>query len=162
MFGFGKEGAFIKDVETSMVFLLGFQGDDFVKAIFKGYPNTKSLVIDKMKERWPINKIASEVLRAVLADQITRALSPEQRKQLETFLGSSEPIDAAPFPFAKLCRGYITMMFRESDLKKLDGDWVKDCVRYVYYAAQGMSEKQILAKILGDAFLSPGSKPTTP
>lgn len=139
MLRFFKERAFLKDVETSMAFLLAFKGEAFVRAVYRHYPNAKIVAIEKMKEGEPVNKVASEILRIVLTDQITRFLSDEQRKQLWKFLASDEPVEAAPFPMAMLCRSYVMMMFRESDLKKLDEQWVTDCVHDVGYAAKGMS-----------------------
>lgn len=138
MFGLSKQEKFIKSVEDSMAFLLGFQGEQFVRSIYKHYPNAKTVVAEKMKEGLPENRVASELLRIVLTDQIDRHTTAEQKVQLLAFLQSdgSEP---APSVLAKLCRSYATMMFRESDLKKLDEQWVKDCMHDVYFAAKGMS-----------------------
>jgi len=155
MFGFGKERQFLKDVEASMSFLLGFDGDQFISAIFKHYPNAKNFITDEMKKGQPPNWIAGELLRFTIADQITRSLSAEQREQLATFLAANPPAEGVPFPFAKVCRNYAIMMLREGELKKLDPDWVKSSVQYVYFAAKGMSENERLSELMVRAFTGP-------
>lgn len=138
-FGFGKKARCLKDVEATMAFLLSFGGEQFVKSIWKHYPSAEKVVIEKIGTGESLEHVASELLRVVLTDQIERALSAEKRDQLATYLRSEDAGKEAPFPFAKLCHNYVHMLFRQQDLKKLDEDWVKDCVHDVYYAAKGMT-----------------------
>jgi hypothetical protein len=79
----------------------------------------------------------------VLASEIEK-LSPEQRAQVAAYMTTSneEELDKPPLQAAALCRAYVTMMFRESDLKKLDEQWVKGCVHDVYSAAKGMNSEE--------------------
>ena len=154
MFGFVKERVFLKSVEDEMAFLLSFQGETFVRQVYKHYPNARKHVTDKMREGESANKVAAELLRVVLSDQIERFLSPEQKAQLAAYLTTADEQERSspPFALAKLARSYATMMFRESDLKKLDEHWVKDCLHDVYFAAKGMSPEERSADRLVKAF----------
>jgi hypothetical protein len=144
MLGFFKERKWLSDAETSMAFLLAFQGEQFVKLIYKQYPNAKALVIERAKAGESGNRTASEILRIVLTDQITRFCPDEERKQLLAYLTTDDEAELKnpPSLLARLCRSYTTMMFRESDLKKLDEQWVKDCLHDVYFAVKGMSPEE--------------------
>lgn len=85
--------------------------------------------------------MGSELLRIVLTDQIELHLSPEQKRELEAHL-TADGTPNPPFPLAKLCRNYISMMLREGDLGKLEADWVSACVHDVYFAAKGLSREE--------------------
>lgn len=50
VFGLSKREKYLKDVETSMAFLLAFQGEEFVRKVYSFYPNAKRVAVEKMHE----------------------------------------------------------------------------------------------------------------
>ena len=129
---------FLKRVEDSMSYLMGFQGDQLIGAAFKAYPDPSNEIHEKLGRGESPLRAASEMLRIMLVAEIEK-LPADQRELLAAYLVSTG--EAPPSTFAKVCRMYCDKIYIARDDKRLDEQWCLDCVDDVFAAATGFSSE---------------------
>jgi hypothetical protein len=136
-----KLRVFIRRVEDSMSYLMGFQGDHLIGTAFKAYPDPSDEMHQKSEHGESPLQTASEMLRIMFVAEIEK-LPTDQRELLAAYLVSTG--EAPPSTFAKVCRTYCDRIYIAKDAKQLNEQWCLDCVDDVFFAAEGglFSEKR--------------------
>ncbi len=129
---------FLKRVEDSMSYLMGFQGDHLIRAAYKAYPDPSNEIHERLGRGESPLRAASEMLRTMLVAEIEK-LPADQRKLLAAYLVSTG--EAPPSTFAKVCRMYCDKIYLARDDKRLDEQWCLDCVDDVLAAATDFSSE---------------------
>ncbi len=154
-----KLGIFIKRVEDSMSYLMGFQGDHLIRAAYKVYPDPSNEIHERSERGESPIRVASEMLRTMFVADIEK-LPADQRESLGAYLAS--PGKAPPSTFAKVCRMYCAQIYIAKDAKQLDEQWCLDCVHDVFFAAQGLSAEERrndrMRRPLGPRWMAPDQK----
>jgi hypothetical protein len=130
---------FLKRVEDSMSYLMGFQGDHLIRAAYKAYPDPSNEIHERSERGESPLRVASELLQRVFVAKIEK-LPADQRELLATYLVS--PGEAPPSTFAKVCRMYCVQIYSAKHAKQLDEEWCHDCVHDVFFAAKGLSAEE--------------------
>jgi hypothetical protein len=130
---------FLKRVEDSMSYLLGFQSDHLIRAACKACPDLANEIHERSERDDSPLRVASELLRIMFVAEIEK-LPPDQRESLAANLFS--PDEAPPSSFARVCRLYCGQIYIAKHAKQLDEQWCLDCVHDVFFAAQGLSAEE--------------------
>ena len=149
---------FLKRVEDSMSYLMGFQGDHLIRAACKACPDLANEIHERSERDDSPLRVASDMLRVMFVAEIEK-LPADQRELLAAYLVS--PGEVPPSTFAKVCRTYCGQIYVAKDAKQLDEQWCVDCVHDVFFAAKGLSAEErsndrmrrALDKKAGDAAL---------
>jgi hypothetical protein len=149
---------FLKRVEDSMSYLMGFQGDHLIRAACKACPDLANEIHERSEGDDSPLRVASDMLRVMFVAEIEK-LPADQRELLAAYLVS--PGEVPPSTFAKVCRMYCGQIYVAKDAKQLDEQWCVDCVHDVFFAAKGLSVEErsndrmrrALDKEAGDAAL---------
>ena len=135
MFDFLRKKRALNDVKTSMSFLLGFQNDEYIEAIFKLYPQVKKAILTQLNEGKSSDIVAANTLMITFSDMIQKSLSAEQKEQLVIFLQdmSSEP----PYKFADAIAIFLGFLGSRVDLGKFPEDQYEIVVSEIIGSAKG-------------------------
>src|SRR5713226_477636 len=149
---------FLKRVEDSMSYLMGFQGDHLIRAACKACPDLANEIHERSERGDSALRVASEMLRTMFVAEI-ETLRADQRELLAAYLVS--PGEAPPSTFAKVCKMYCAQIYIAKGAK-LDEQWCLDCVHDVFFAAKGLSAEERsndrMQQALGKAPQPPPSK----
>ena len=130
---------FLKRVEDSMSYLMGFQGDHLIRAACKACPDLANEIHERSERDDSPLRVASDMLRVMFVAEIEK-LPADQRELLAAYLVS--PGEVPPSTFAKVCRTYCGQIYVAKDAKQLDEQWCVDCVHDVFFAAKGLSVEE--------------------
>jgi len=129
---------FIRRVEDSMSYLMGFQGDHLIGAACKVCPDPSNEFHERSKRGESPIRVASEMLRIMFVAEIEK-LPADERELLAAYLASTGGVPSSTF--AEVCRIYCAQIYIAKGAK-LDEQWCLDCVHDVFFAAQGLSAEE--------------------
>jgi hypothetical protein len=130
---------FIRRVEDSMSYLMGFQGDHLIGAACKVCPDPSNEFHERSKRGESPIRVASEMLRIMFVAEIEK-LPADERELLAAYLASTG--EAPSSTVAKVCKIYCSQIFVAKHAKQLDEQWCLDCMHDVFFAAQGLSAEE--------------------
>lgn len=101
-----------------MIFLLGFDRSNFVKFLWKRYPNIKKVSLEASKEGHDIIKISVDILTITLPDMISH-MPEKDRAEFISYLEGKTQLEAV-HDFFKIVSVFICQIEKLKIQQKLD------------------------------------------